>query len=209
MWARQGGMREFGPKGRRIWVAPLTLFFIGVLSLIVFSGILNGVERALSQQVLATVFWLLLLAVLGFDAAGIFAQDAHDGTLDQDFLKSGGTYIWLILRTLIQEMVWVFMPALLIFSGLWALGIGGGVPWLSLFGLMVPLGAARLLASAIALGAGQIFAAGNLLFFSLAAPFFFLAVAGRGDLMWAMGLIFAGFSLFLTPFILSLSHRGR
>ena len=192
---------------------PLLLGFGGVLALIVFSGVLGGADAALVPQVLATLFWLLLFVVSAQLAAQVWREDAADGTLDQVLVRAQGSYLPLILGSFISQVALLWVPLCLVFAALWGLALGLAVPWLALFGLTLPMVALRLLASALALGAGGgsggQFGAGSLLFLSLASPFFFMAVAGRADLIWALGLLFGPLCLLFLPFVLSLSLHNR
>lgn len=198
----------------RAWLPALSLLFGGVLALIVFSGLLNGGQGGVVQDVLSAVFWLLLFVAFGFEAATLWGEDRADGTLDQDFVAARGSYLPLILASFMSQIITLCLPLFLVFASLWALGVGtgplgAGVPLVSLLGLILPILALRMLASALALHGSGLSGAGNLLFLSLAALFFFLSVAGRGDLIWALGLIFAPLCLGILPFTLSLAHRSR
>ncbi len=190
------------------WLPPLTLLFLGVLALIVFSGVLDGVAAHLQAQSLGTVFWLLLFAMLAQDAANLWQEDAADGTLDQAYLAAG-SYIPVLIRAYLGQIVGVFVPLAAVFLGLWALGAKGDYPWASLLGLALPVTALRLLSSALGLTLAPRFGVGSLVFLALASLFFCLCVAGRADLVWALGLIFTPLCLALAPLALSLSHQSR
>ncbi len=193
---------------RTFWLSPLTFLFLGVLALIVFSGVLDGVGASVQAQSLGTVFWLLLFTMLAQDAAALWQEDADDGTLDQAYLAAG-SYIWILVRAYLGQIFGVFLPLALVFLGLWALGVKGDYPWGSLLGLVLPVTALRVLASALGLALAPGFGVGALFFLSLAGLFFCLCVAGRADLVWALGLILTPLCLALTPHILSLSHGSQ
>lgn len=204
--ARQG--RAMVRSGGRTLAAPLLFVFAGVLSLILTSGVGNGLDVQVQESILALVLWLLFFVGLGFDAAEVLAEDAADGTLDQDFLAAGQSFIPSMLGHLLGQILFRYGPLALLFAAIWAIGMRASPPWLMLLGMALPLIALRLLGSSVALSARKAFGAGSLLFLSLGSPFLLLAVAGRADLLLGLGLIFGAICLGLVPFVLSLRRRG-
>lgn len=199
-----------GARGQgRIFTPAIALVFLGLLALIAFGGILSGVDRGLRQDLLATALWLLMFAALSLDAASLFGEDLHDGTLDQDFLSAGLSYIPTIAGHLLAQFVLAFGPTALVFLGLWSVSLSQALPLLALLGLALPLVVLRLFASAVALNAARLPGVGMLIFLVLACPLIFLAIGGQGGLLWALGLIFAPLCLGLVPICLSLSHQAR
>ena len=195
------------PSTTATW--PLVMLSLGILTLIVLSGLLSGVDAALRDQIVAASFWLLLFTLTSVDAATLWAEDAADGSLDQAFVNAGGSYLPLIGRALGMQIMAALLPLSLVFMGLWALGVSAApVPWLSLIGLWLPLASLRLMASALALGVQRRFAIGSLFFLGLGSIFLLAAVAGRADLIWALGLIFAPLCLACVPATLVLSQQS-
>ena len=202
-------------QGRTQWrdgagalTAPLLFLFAGVLALILVAGVGAGLQATVQQDILALVLWLLLFTSLDFDAAEVLAEDAGDGTLDQDFLAAGGSFIAPTFGHLLGQLLFRYVPLALLFAAIWAIGLRSSPPWLLLLGLGPPLLCLRLLSSAVALSARRAFGAGSLLFLSLGAPFLLLAVAGRADVLAGFGLILSAPCLGLVPFVLSLRQRG-
>ena len=193
----------------RTWLPPLILLFAGILALIVFSGLLSGVETHLRRDLIAVVLWLLYFVSFGFESTTLWVEDAKDGTLDQDFIASGPMYVPLIVGGFLGQVLCLWGPLTLMFSGLWVLGVDANVPLSALLALIAPLLSLRMVASAFALQVGGLAGAGNLFFLGLSSLFLFLAVAERSDLIWALGLIFAPICLMMLPFMLSLSRRTR
>ncbi len=203
---RQG--RGFVRDGGRALGAPLLFLFAGVLALILVSGVGNGLDRGVQQSILALALWLLFFMGLGFDAAEVLVEDAGDGTLDQDYLAAGRSFIMPMMGYLLAQILFRYLPLALLFAAIWAIGMRATPPWLMLLGLTLPLLSLRLLGSSVALSARRAFGAGSLLFLSLGSPFLLLAVADRPDLMLGLGLIFGAPCLGLVPFVLSLRRRG-
>ena len=191
-----------------LWQPSLTLLFLGILALIVFSAILAQSPDTLRAKVVGTIFWLLLFAMFAQSAADLWTEDMVDGSLDQAY-TTFSSYIPLLARCFLSQILGFFLPLSGIFVGLWMVGKAGQIPWLILVGLILPVTAIRLMASALSLATRRGFGAGSLFFLSLSGIFFCLSVANRADLIWALGLIFSPFCLALLPFTLSLGHQSR
>ena len=186
--------------GRGQALAPaMLLTFAGILAIIILTGVLQGTDAGLSQQIKGAVLWLLLVAALSVGSDGLFAEDAQDGTLAQDYLRAGGSFWPFASGALLAQGALTLLPAVLVFLALWGLAGAGAVPWVALVGVWLPLVSLRLLAGALSLVAVRVPGLGALLYLILAAPLLLLAVGGLGTLALAVGLIFAPLFFALVP----------
>ena len=197
VFAREWALLRHG-RGQALAPAML-LTFAGILAIVILTGVLQGIDAALTQQIKGAMVWLLLVASLSVGSDGLFAEDAQDGTLAQAYLNAGGSFWPYASGALVAQAVLTLLPTVLVFLALWGLAGAGAVPWLSLVGVWLPLVSLRLLAGALSLVAVRVPGLGALLYLILAAPLLLLAVGGLGVLALAVGFIFAPLFFALVP----------
>ena len=184
----------------------MLLMFAGLLALVILTGLTQGLDMALSQQIKAAILWLLLVAALSIGSDAVFAEDARDGTLIQAYLSASHSFWPYALGMLVAQAALAVLPAALIFVALWAVAGAGTVPMGTLLAVLPPLVSLRLLAGAMSLAAVRVPGLDALIYLSLAAPLLLLAVGGLALLALAGGLIFAPLFFALVPPSLQMSQ---